>query len=87
MTWRIWSPVGSTSSSNASFETSFSSDAASALDVKEKWEQPPWAASFAREASAAWKALLSMQCGGSAEPRDFRGPLCFNVPADDVRHA
>ena len=31
MTWRIWSPVGSTSCSNASFETSFSSDAASAL--------------------------------------------------------
>ena len=31
MTWRIWSPVGSTSSSNASFETSFSSDAAPAL--------------------------------------------------------
>jgi hypothetical protein len=27
MTWRIWSPVGSTSSSNASFETSFSPDA------------------------------------------------------------
>ena len=34
MTWRIWSPVGSTSSSNASFERSFSSDAASALDEK-----------------------------------------------------
>jgi hypothetical protein len=34
MTWRIWSPVGSTSSSNASFETSFSSDAASALYEK-----------------------------------------------------
>src|SRR5215207_5896327 len=32
MTWRIWSPVGRCSSSNASFETSFSSDAASALD-------------------------------------------------------
>ena len=29
MTWRIWSPVGSTSSSNESFETS--SHAASAL--------------------------------------------------------
>ena len=27
MTWRIWSPVGSTSSSNASFEPSFSPDA------------------------------------------------------------
>ena len=36
MTWRIWSPVGSTSSSNASFETSFSSGAASALDDEEK---------------------------------------------------
>ena len=35
MTWRIWSPVGSTSCSNASFETSFSSDAASALRDKE----------------------------------------------------
>jgi hypothetical protein len=31
MTWRIWSPVGSTSCSNASFETSFSPAAASAL--------------------------------------------------------
>ena len=36
MTWRIWSPVGSTSSSNASFERGFSSDAASALDDKRK---------------------------------------------------
>jgi hypothetical protein len=36
MTWRIWSPVGSTSSSNASFETSFSSDAACALDDKQR---------------------------------------------------
>ena len=34
MTWRIWSPVGSTSCSNASFETNFSSDAASALRAK-----------------------------------------------------
>jgi len=34
MTWRIWSPVGRCSSSNASFEASFSSDAASALDEK-----------------------------------------------------
>ena len=37
MTWRIWSPVGSTSSSNASFETSFSSDAPSALDEKQRF--------------------------------------------------
>ena len=36
MTWRIWSPVGSTSSSNAFFETGFSSGGASALDDKEK---------------------------------------------------
>ena len=34
MTLRIWSPVGRCSSSNASFEISFSSDAASALDEK-----------------------------------------------------
>jgi hypothetical protein len=42
MTWRIWSPVGSTSSSNASFERSFSSDAASALDEKRRFGY--WAA-------------------------------------------
>ena len=40
MTWRIWSPVGSTSSSNASFETSFSSDAASALDDRRAPDEP-----------------------------------------------
>jgi hypothetical protein len=49
MTWRIWSPVGSTSSSNASFETSFSSDAASALDEKRRF---------------AWKAAVHQARGG-----------------------
>jgi hypothetical protein len=40
MTWRIWSPVGRCSSSNASFEISFSSDAASALDEKQEQARP-----------------------------------------------
>ena len=47
MTWRIWSPVGSTSSSNASFERSFSSDAASALERR----MPPPALALALDAS------------------------------------
>jgi hypothetical protein len=48
MTWRIWSPVGSTSSSNASFETSFSSDAASALDEK-RYKRSAWKAAASGE--------------------------------------
>jgi hypothetical protein len=37
MTWRIWSPVGRCSSSNASFEISLSSDGTSALDEKRRF--------------------------------------------------
>ena len=83
MTWRIWSPVGSTSSSNASFETNFSSDAASALDEEQQ----------RRRALTAWPALLVFAQRGSdqtshadAPPRPFRatrripGELAAAIP-------
>ena len=52
MTWRPWSPVGSTSSSNASFERSFSSDAASALTKRSSGNATDRGVSLARETEA-----------------------------------
>lgn len=68
MTWRIWSRVGSTSSSNASFETSFSSEppllwtrsgthAAFSMPVFRQWhgKQIPWRLSNA-QGSPPWSS-------------------------------
>ena len=81
MTWRIWSPVGSTSSSNASFERSFSSDAASALDEKRHfaWKAVVLAVRAilrGRCRKRTWRS--SARCTRVAPTRDSR--FCWATP-------